>query len=451
MPLTNTSTGELVTAAWLNAIVDRINSFLVTATGGIWTGTVQKVVQSFRGLHMRTHHNFGAAADQVSIERLEEAVMSDGARYLPPRSIFPLSGIITSSGAGGLDTGTEVASTWYEIYLIGKSSTGSTSDLRVMFHRAKSYSLDQSQTAISTNSPLRFGATTHIKLAQSFQTSAAGAVEFVDISLFRAGTPTGTMWITIEASSGGNPSGTALVTSDKMAATAVSTTSQWIRFPFRAAPVSLSSATQYFIVLQGDYATDGTNYVAWNYQGTNVYANGAFFTYNGSSWANTPTADQTFKVYVTLNDTALTMPSGYDQSLKLGYVYNNASSNFVAFDAQNNTVRRLTASGGANDWTNTTATVPTLFDLSTLLPPCPVIFRNFGYHTVIGASIVGGGIPDGYGTVVSAGDFGSFFINAPGVNYDCALPDIHTTYQGAYAYTSSGTMHIYILSWVWLS
>ena len=451
MPLTNTSTGELVTAAWLNAIVDRVNAFLVNATGGIWTGTVQKVAQSFRGLHLRTHPNLLLAASNVSILKLDEAIMSDGVRYLPTRSNLPMSADITTSGAGGLDTGTEAASTWYEVYLIGKSSTGANADLRVLLHRAKSHSLNQSQTAFTTNSPLRFGATTHIKLAQSFQTSATGLIDFLDLSIFKAGTPTGTMWVTIEASSGGNPSGTPLATSDKLDATAVSTSSQWIRFVFRGPSVTLTSGTQYFIVLQGDYAINGTDYVAWNYQGTNVYANGVWFTYNGSAWSNTPTADQTFKVYVTLNDTALTMPAGYDQSLKLGYVYNNSSSNFVAFDAIDHTVRRLTSSGGANDWGSTTATVPLLVDLSTLIPPCPVVMRNTGFHTAAGAAVVGGGVPDGFGTTVLLGDFGEFFMNAPVANSNFALPELHTSYQGAYTYTTSGTSHIYLFSWVWLS
>ncbi len=451
MPLTNTSTGELVTAAWLNAIVDRVNAFLINATGGIWTGTVQKVAQSFRGLNLRTHPNLLLAASNVSILKLEEAIMNDGARYLPTRSILPMSGDITTSGAGGLDTGTEAASTWYEVYLIGKSSTGANADLRVLLHRSKSHSLNQSQTVFSTNSPLRFGATTHIKLAQSFQTSATGLIDFLDISLFRAGTPTGTMWVTIEASSGGNPSGTPLATSDKLDATAVSTSSQWIRFVFRGPSVTLTSGTQYFIVLQGDYATNGTDYVAWNYQATNVYANGVWYTYNGAAWSNTPTADQTFKVYVTLNDTALTMPAGYDQSLKLGYVYNNSSSNFVAFDAVDKTVRRLTSSGGANDWMASAVTYPTLFDLSAHIPPGPVILRNIGSQTTTGSALVAGGVPDGYGTTVSLGDFGQFFIHAPVANYNIALPELQTAYQGAYAYTvGGGTAHIQLLAWAWI-
>jgi len=130
MALTNISTGELVTAAWLNAIVDRVNAFLINITGGIWTGTVQKVIQSFRGLHLRTHPNALAAPFQVALLKLDEVVMSDGARYLP--TSFPLTADVTVSGLGGLDTGTETASTWYEVYLVGKSSTGANADLRMM-------------------------------------------------------------------------------------------------------------------------------------------------------------------------------------------------------------------------------------------------------------------------------------------------------------------------------
>ena len=54
-----------------------------------------------------------------------------------------LSAVITTAGAGGLDTGSEAASTWYEIYAIRKSSDGTKN---LLLHRAKDYFLDESQT-----------------------------------------------------------------------------------------------------------------------------------------------------------------------------------------------------------------------------------------------------------------------------------------------------------------
>jgi len=450
MALTNISTGELVTAAWLNAIVDRVNAFLISVTGGIWTGTVQNVIQSFRGLHLRTHPNALAAPFQVALLKLDEVVMSDGARYLP--TSFPLTADVTVSGLGGLDTGTEAASAWYEVHLIGKSSTGANADLRMMLHRARTYTIDQQQTTGAASSSLRSGPTTNIKLAQSFQVSSSGPLPFIDISIGRTGSLTGTFWITVEASSGGNPSGTALATSDKLDAGAVpATATQWIRFPFRSSP-TFTSATTYYIVLQGDYATNGTAYVAWNQATTNVYANGQHYTFNGSSWTATATADFQFKVAVTLNDTALTMPTGYDQSVKLGYVYNNASSNFVAFTAYDRDVKRLTSSAGANDWGLSTSNVPLLMDLSSLVPPVRVILRNSGQATVAGLGMVAAGVPDGYSTLALYGDSGSSFVSVPAANYAFDMPDVYTEYQGAYTYITGGaaTGHIYLTGWRWI-
>ena len=183
-----------------------------------------------------------------------------------------------------------------------------------------------------------------------------------------------------------------------------------------------------------------------------MYANGQHYTFNGSSWTATATADFQFKVAVTLNDTALTMPTGYDQSVKLGYVYNNASSNFVAFTAYDRDVKRLTSSAGANDWGLSTSNVPLLMDLSSLVPPVRVILRNSGQATVAGLGMVAAGVPDGYSTLALYGDSGSSFVSVPAANYAFDMPDVYTEYQGAYTYITGGaaTGHIYLTGWRWI-
>lgn len=446
MPLPHISTGQLVTAAWLNDVVDRINAFLADVTGGIWTGTVQNVAQSFRGLRMRTHPNAAAAPSQVAVLRLDEVVTSSGRRYLPPTTIFPLVADITGVGAGGLDTGTEVTSAWYEIWLIGKSATGATSDLRLMLHRAKQYTLDQSQTAFTTNSPLRFGATTNVKLAQSFLPSASGKVEFVDIEVFRAGTPTGTMWLTLEAVAGGNPSGSALATSDKLDVAVVSTGHQWIRFPFRA-PTTVTSGTTYNVVLQGDYAISGTNYVSWDYQATNAYANGQFFTYNGTSWTASAAADQTFKVYVTTNEAAVTMPSGYDESVRLGFVYNNSSGSFVGFNSIDRFVRRLSPPTSGS----IAATLPTLTDISSAVPPVPCAV-HVSVTNATSTNNFAAPVPDGYDVTQAASAFvgGASIVSTPGVGGGwLSMAPVFTEYQGLYLQVGAGTSGFYLTQYNW--
>jgi hypothetical protein len=178
----------------------------------------------------------------------------------------------------------------------------------------------------------------------------------------------GNLWVTIEGDSAGSPSGTALATSDKFDVSVVPTTRGWIRFIFRT-PVSLSASTQYHIVLQGDWAMNGTNVVSWRGDGTG-YANGSGKKFDGTNWAAAGVADFSFKTYITQNDTAVTMPSGYDQRALIGYVYNNSSSNFVAFTARDrdvhvDVINQVLVTGG-------TSTYQTLIDAAAFIPPVPV-------------------------------------------------------------------------------
>lgn len=455
MPLTNTSTGELVTAAWLNAIVDRVNAFLVNATGGIWAGTVQKVMSTFRGLRLRTHYNALAAPSQVAVMALDEVVMSDGVRYQPPSTIFPLHADVTVSGPGGLDTGTEAVSTWYEIYLIGKSSTGATSDLRAMLHKAKTYTADAAFTTPNDASRAlrRATSTATDKIAQGLQFGADGALTFVDVPLTRLGSPSGTIWFTLQTSSGTDATGTVLATTVKVDALTINTTVQLIRLPFVTSP-TVTNGTQYHLVMEGDYVRSDTVHISWNGVAAGGYASGAAREYNGGAWANASgVGDFTFRAYLTRNDTALTYPVGYDHSCKLGYVYNNSAGNFVSFIAFDRDVRRLTSGAGTNDWGNTTLTTPTLVDIAGLIPPSPVIMNIAGQGTVAGLGLVGGGVPDGYGVVSLYGDNGNSFVSMPVANYAFDMPDLYTQYQGAYTSITggAGTGHIYLIGWRWLS
>lgn len=428
--------GELVTASMMNIHVrDNINSLR----------SEHFTVQRFRGLWLRTHPDADVAASKVELVRADEIVLSDGTRLI---DWGPLSADITASGANGLDTGTEQVSTWYEIHAIAKDD----GTKGVLLHRAKDYLLDQQQT---TNTAVAEGlrsSSAYTRKAQSFQLATAGPVPFIDVMLARNGSPTGRIWFQLEADSAGRPSGTALASTDKLDVAALSTSAVFIRFPFRTT-ASLSASTTYHLVAYGDFTISASNFVYWLGNTAGGYASGKAQKFDGAAWADQATdTDQVFKIYVTRNDAALTMPTGYTKSCKTGYVYNNSAGNFVAFTASDNRVKRLTSQAGANDWGTTTATVSTLFSLATLIPPGPVILHGAGLASVAGTAVVAGGVPDAYGATVNAGDFGQIFVNGPVANYAFAIPDIYTEYQGAYAYLSgSGTIHVYILGWTWQS
>lgn len=375
--------GELVTASMLNTHVrDNLNA----VKGFIPTG--------FSGLHLRTHPDADKAANQIALLALDQVVMNDGMRYSGLSSILPLTADITVSGAGGLDTGARAASTWYEPYLIGKSSTGAVADLQLMFHRAKDYKLDQFQTTNAGNVTLRGATTAKIKIAQSFQPGTTGLVERVDLQLIRTSSaPTGRVWITLEADSAGAPSGTPLATSDKLNAGIISTTVQSIALAFRS-PVSLTAGTTYWIVLQGDYTQSDTLNIAVGVNTAGGYASGQEAYYDGTTWTNVSANDLWFKTYVTENDTALSMPAGYDQYCQLAAgFFNNASNVFDGLIYRDRQATPLTID---NSFGSTSSLIPTLFGLSSWLPPMRVrawatLANNTGSD---GISI--GGAPDGF-------------------------------------------------------
>src|SRR3990167_2476971 len=214
----------------------------------------QGLRQTFRGLNLRTHPDADVAASKVYLDHADEIVMHDGEQV---DDWDDLVADITASGAGGLDTGAEGASRWYEIHAIRKSSDGTKG---LLLHRAKDHLLDTSfTTARNAERRLRIAtATATDKLAQGVQFATAGKLEFIDVQIIGGTAPTGNIWFSLQASSGGDADGVALATTDKLNAAFVATTAnQWVRFVFRA-PYTVASATQYHLVLEGDYAKSDT-------------------------------------------------------------------------------------------------------------------------------------------------------------------------------------------------
>ena len=352
-----------------------------------WAGDASGVEQSFRGLHLRTSPNADVAATTVSVLGLTQWTADDGT--LVDDTLTNNTAVISSSGAGGLDTGAEAASTWYEIYRIRKSSDGT---LNTLLHRAKDYLLDESQTTESSNQPLRKVTSPVTKAAQTFDTDVTGYVEFVDVRILKTGSPTGRIWVEIYATSAGAPTGATLATSDKMDVSLVSTSSQVVRFVFRT-PVSLTAGTTYALSIEGDWTSSDTDHAIVRYNNAGGYAAGDFYYYNGA-WTQVVSQDLYFKVYVTENDTAVTMPSGYDQKCKIGYVYNNSGSNFIAFTARDRWVQTM----GLGSAATITATTATLTDLRAgWLPPAPVSVEGWSYSSGGTTTVaVLGGVPEGY-------------------------------------------------------
>ena len=335
------------------------------------------LTQSFRGLTVRTSPDADLAVANVFLDHADEIVMQDGVSVSDWND---LTANIAVSGAGGLDTGSEGASRWYSIHAIRKSSDGTKN---LLLHRAKNYLLDESSTTTGGTTPLRT-ASSETAMAQTFDTDVTGPGVMADVTLAKVGSPTGQIWLSIYATSAGLPTGAALKTSDKLDVSLISTTAQAIRFIFRD-PQTLTAGTTYALAVESTFTISGVNYVNITRSTTDVYAAGQWCAYNGTSWSGSG-VDAWFKVYVTENDTALTMPSGYDQYAQVGWVYNDSSSNFTQFRQKDRQYKNADAQ--VSVVASGSSTIYVLIDASAVVPPVPVVVTNWTVYGDTGAAIL---------------------------------------------------------------
>ena len=420
--------GELATESILNTHV-RDNLDYLYGNQGALAGFFSRV-------SLGTHEDCDVRNYKVQLIGADVIVFDNGVAVAD----WPvLTADVTASGPGGIDTGTEQASTWYEIYAIHKSSDGTKN---LLLHQAKDYFLDETYDSDDTTTPIRAATSTVTARSQGFKVDTAGRVDFIDVEIIRVGAVSGYMWAELQSDAAGVPSGTVLATSVKLIAGDVYTSSQWVRFIFRT-PVSLTAATQYHLVLTGDWTASDAVYVAWREDASAAtYANGAKSTKAGGTWATTATSDFSFKVYVTRNDTAVTMPSGYDGKALIGFVRNNSSSDFVLFSAAD---RRVIFLQTKNLIVGGTATTPTLLDTSTLVPPGRIKLRMFG-DTGGAGSLWLLPVPTGFKPATGVRDAG-----ASGTSAGQSLQslEIITETQGIYTQDTSGTYDLIGDSWEW--
>ena len=412
--------------------------------------------QTTRGMLLRTYPvdiTTSQTFNQVQLWHADEIAFNDGTVIGPVDLPDLLIGNITVNGANGLDTGSHQASTWYEHHLIRRSLDGA---LALLFHRASDFFLDETYTTPDDGSYILRRATgnANTRLAQGFKVDTTGACPFVDAKLVRTGAVAAgkLVWLTLHADSGGLPTGAALATSDKFDASLISTTANFIRFLFRT-QASLTAATQYHLVLNGDYTASDTVNISWRADVTaGAYANGSASWANNGTWTAVAADDFLFKVYITRTYGALTMPGtpAYDQSCLLGYGYRDSGSSFIPFVALDRLHKPVPDTG-----LNTgaiTATTPTLIDLSAVLPPATVLSHWLAGTQASPARFAMAGVPDGYRLLVDnlaggAGQIveGSILDDLPNVG----LGPILTEAQAVYALVSASTGTGWLSAWEW--
>ena len=348
-------------------------------------------VTSFHNLWIQTHYDISVQKHQLLLRFADEVVMNDGTRVSGWNNLVV---DIELSGAGGLDTGVEGASHWYEVYTIGNSSNG---QIALMLHRATEVLRDQSLTTTTDTgiTVRKLSGGTATKVAQSFIPALAGPLTSVELEVSKTGSPTGLIWVTLEADSGGFPSGTPLATSRVMDVSRLPTDKARMRFLFDT-NTSVSLSTTYHIVYQADYTVSDANYTTIWGLASSGYANGsanefrvAWFTSVSLGGA----ADLWFKTFVRSTPTTTpTLPPGYDQFALISYVYNNSSSDFKPYVQKNHTI----ALSYLEDWKAFTAVTGLVeaVNLNDTVPPvgCMVKFQIETAHGTPQKSFPIGGV-----------------------------------------------------------
>lgn len=364
------------------------------------------------GIFIGTHHHPTKKLTQVLLTHADGMIMNDG-EYV--RGWDNLIADIATTGAGGLDSNSARAvDTWYEVWAIRNSTTGSKA---LLLHRMLDRFTDQQWPAPQVSLVfLRRGDTALTipamryctKVTQSFVPSQTLKLATIDLGLLKVATPTGNLWLTVQGDDGiGNADGSVLCTSERLAVQTLTGSTTKFRFVFDEG-ATLQADGRYHIVAEGD----------WPYQQSDTDANGIGFIGNTaplgpgqqvwmanvgytrgnltinsgygdcriwnvvtSTWKVSANAtgvgfgpsDLYFKVNMEENNTSLVLPSGYNQRCLISYVATNGSNNFKEYHQHNRTL----SMGFELDWkTYAEGTVQgiQILDLAAL-PPTPVTMR----------------------------------------------------------------------------
>lgn len=409
------------------------------------SGTARGNLNSYGGLTQRARGLYLAresghtATNVVRLHKADEIVMQDGSRVAD----WPgLAANMAASGANGYLGGTNAIANWYRVVALRQSATG-TRALGLAHHG--SY-INDTGGGHASGDDAQHGlqdAVARAKLAQGFQVStAAPQVYGVRVRLVKVGTPTANMWLTIETDNAGVPSGTALATSDSLLTGSVSAVAggHFVMFVFRSPP-TLASGTQYHLVLNSNGGSAG-NHVAWRYDSTaSTYTGGALATYDSgtTTWTTTAAADFMFEIIKRdpVVDIAANLPAGYDQYAVIGWAYYTSGGEIRAF-------RQIDQHWIPDQQTllfSSTATLPTLTDVTAFIPPVPITLRLAGTHSLSTAINYYGGVPSGLMTRSGAWRDGGNAQHYASAANDAVMPvvSLQTELQRLYFSTTAGT------------
>ena len=315
-------------------------------TGIHWVGPIGSS-SSHRGLTLGTHWSGNLMNTTIVLATVDEIVMDDGERVATGWNglTAKITSNVSISGVGYLDTGVVQPNSAYELYAIRNSSNGAQG---LLLHRTKDTQVDTHYSPVSSTTQ-RFlrannpGGSNCTSIAARFSAHSNGPIVGVDLQLSRTGSPVGNVWVTIQTNAANNNvSGTILCTSRKFSAGWIGAANgdlPRIRFPFDVSS-NVVNGTVYWAVLEGDYAIstyprqDYVSAIGDTAASGSPYVDGPskFFNVTTNGWAlanSTQVSDAQqaltgpsnlyLRTFVEANDSAVVMPSGYDQRALISY------------------------------------------------------------------------------------------------------------------------------------
>jgi hypothetical protein len=349
--------------------------------------------QTFRGLSLQTSvTDFAKSnANNIILEHVDEIVMDDGESVTGWTDKSMIINTANTGNVGGLDTGTMLANTWYEIYAIRKRVDGTKG---FIIHRALDRNVDQNTAGVAQFTHTAIVAVNkvtapNVRVAQSFVANVSGPLTSFEVRMFKTGTPTGNVWINLHVNTAGDPGATPLATSRKYDVARMAIATHYpIRFVFDVT-ANVVATTSYFAVAQTDFTASDTNFITL--EGSTVaYFNGLTKGNTGAVWVSLAPGVGTliFKEYVEANSTALTFPAGYDQKCLVGYTATDQAGKLREFTQRDRTISTYFSS----QWMGfaSLGTEKEVADLTTVLPPiqCYVQFLLLG-TTIAQSGIIG--------------------------------------------------------------
>jgi hypothetical protein len=152
------------------------------------------------------------------------------------------------------------------------------------------WSLDQAYSTGTTDTNFRYS-TTFTNLAQSFTAGVTKKLPWAGFMFAKVGNPTGNVWLTLYDALGGN----LLATSDVISIANMGFGNVLNYFNF-STPYAMTATTQYYLVINGDFAVSTTNYLTVRRNSSSGYAGGTGYYYDGATWTDL-TADFRFATY----------------------------------------------------------------------------------------------------------------------------------------------------------